>query len=136
MSHDLIGPWHPIAALLAGRELAIEEMQVAHLEFNDGSYIIFDRAGNPVDRGRYACDQAVLPWSLELYGDPTRGQGKVLHAIFEFGDDGLGSALLHLSYALDGGQRPASFDEAATPCHEPATDRLVIALQFRRLATA
>lgn len=111
-------------------------MQVAHLDFDADRYVIFDRAGAPVDRGRYVLDPAVKPWALDLHGDASAGLGKVLRAICELRDDGYGAKLLTLSYALDGGERPITFDEADQPCRSPDTDRLVIKLIFKRLSAS
>lgn len=136
MSRDLTGPWHPTAATLSGRALDVDEMQVAHLEFDADRYVIFDRAGASVDRGRYALDCRVKPWALDLHGDAGAGLGKCLRAICELHDDRFGAKSLTMSYTLDGGERPLSFTEADRPCQSPEKDRLVIKLVFKRLSAS
>jgi uncharacterized protein (TIGR03067 family) len=133
LSQDLRGPWHPIAAVLAGRPLDIAEMRVAHFEFDDLRYTIFDRAGTAVDQGYYELNQTVCPWSIDLNGDLGAAAGKKLQAICKLEDDGMGHDILHLSYALDGSHRPTSFVEAETLHSESDTERWVIAMQFKRL---
>lgn len=125
-----------MAATLSGRALDVAEMQVAHLDFDADRYVIFDRAGASVDRGRYALDSAVTPWALDLHGDTSAGLGKWLRAICELGNDGFGAKTLTMSYALDGGERPISFEEADLPCRSPDQDRLVIKLVFKRLSAS
>ncbi len=136
LSPNLVGDWHPIAAVLAGRELDVAEMRVAHLEFSGTQYTIFDRAGAAVDQGHYSLDVSVSPWSIDLHGSAGSGAGKLMQAICALSDDGMGGEILQLSYALDGGHRPSAFNEAETLSQSPQTERLVIALTFQRLSAS
>jgi uncharacterized protein (TIGR03067 family) len=132
LSQNLVGAWHPVAASVSGRELDVAEMQVAHLQFDDQRYVIFDRRGEPVNQGPYQLYLGTRPWLLDLLGEP-KSSAKSIAAICELESDQTGIDVLKICYALEGGERPSSFEQAQAFSGPEQIAHLYLTLTFRRL---
>jgi len=110
-----------VAASVAGRRLAVDELRVRYLLLQSGGYGIIDRSNHVVDGGRYRLNAACTPATMDIVGRTGAHAGRTLLAIYELHED-----QLTVCYDLEGRERPATM--RAQP------DRLLLRITYARAA--
>ena len=99
----LDGAWLPVAAYVAGAVLPVEELRIARLILEYGSYRILDHAQRVVDRGEMLLDMRAIPRAMNLVGIEGPNAGRTLLAIYE-----LSNELLSICYDMEQVVRPTT----------------------------
>lgn len=101
------GIWHPVSAVLGGRDFPKEVRESIVLKLNGDQYSVTVN-GSP-DKGTCTIDRSVTPHQMTIKGTVGPNQGKTLLAIFEISDKGL----LRVCYDLSGTAFPKEFKSPA-----------------------
>lgn len=101
------GTWHPVTAVMGGREFPKEIRESIVLKL-DGDQYSATVNGTP-DKGTCTIDASVTPHRMTIKGTVGPNQGKTLLAIFEISDKGL----LRVCYDLSGKVFPQEFKSPA-----------------------
>jgi uncharacterized protein (TIGR03067 family) len=102
------GTWKPVSVELGGEPLPEEVLDTMMLMLEGNSY--FMKAGEQLDRGTIAFDEAVTPLRMDITGTKGPNAGKHIPAIWRLEGD-----LLTICYGLEGESRPASFTTGKNP---------------------
>lgn len=115
----LTGSWLPVAAEVSGQLLAVDELRVARLNFEEDRYAIVDRRGQVVDAGTWRLGELGKPRCLDLIGSlgPNAGR-RVLAIIEQVGDR------LCLGYDMERERRPSSW--------RPEPEQLLLTITLMR----
>ncbi|MBL8814078.1 MAG: thermonuclease family protein [Planctomycetaceae bacterium] len=97
------GTWHPVSAVLGGRDFPKEVRESIVLKLSGDQYSVTVN-GTP-DKGTCTIDRTVTPHQMTIKGTVGPNQGKTLLAIFEISDKGL----LRVCYDLSGKEFPKEF---------------------------
>lgn len=119
---ELEGTWVPIAASVSGQELAVAELRVARLVFEQGEYRIIDRDDRVVDSGNYRIDDSIHPQQMDIIGRAGPNSGRAMLAIFELDGD-----RLTVCYDLERMERPAGM--------EAREDQLLLSITYERASS-
>lgn len=101
------GTWHPVTAVMGGREFPKEIRESIVLKLDGDQYSVTVN-GTP-DKGTCTIDASVTPHRMTIKGTVGPNQGKTLLAIFEISDKGL----LRVCYDLSGKVFPQEFKSPA-----------------------
>lgn len=101
------GTWHPVTAVMGGREFPKEVRESIVLKLDGDQYSVTVN-GTP-DKGTCTIDASVTPHRMTIKGTVGPNQGKTLLAIFEISDKGL----LRVCYDLSGNEFPQEFKSPA-----------------------
>lgn len=105
MSEPLLaGSWVPVAADVSGQPLAIEELRVARLRFDEEGYAIVDRDGTIVDAGTWELGTLGDPRAIDLIGNAGPNAGRRVLAIIAVDGD-----RLCLGYDMERDRRPSGW---------------------------
>lgn len=97
------GTWHPVTAVMGGREFPKEVRESIVLKLDGDQYSVTVN-GTP-DKGTCTIDASVTPHRMTIKGTVGPNQGKTLLAVFEISDKGL----LRICYDLSGKEFPKEF---------------------------
>ena len=120
--HRLEGAWVPVAASVAGRQLAVQELRVRYLLLEGGGYRIIDRTNQVVDGGRYLLNEELTPATMDIVGRTGLHAGRTLLAIYELCADEL-----TVCYDLEARERAAAMQPQEH-------DRLLLRITYARAA--
>lgn len=101
------GTWHPVTAVMGGRDFPKEVRESIVLKLSGDQYSVTVN-GTP-DKGTCTIDASVTPHRMTIKGTVGPNQGKTLLAIFEISDKGL----LRVCYDLSGKEFPQEFKSPA-----------------------
>lgn len=101
------GTWHPVTAVMGGREFPKEVRESIVLKLDGDQYSVTVN-GTP-DKGTCTIDDSLTPHRMTITGTVGPNQGKTLLAIFEVSEKGL----LRVCYDLSGKEFPQEFKSPA-----------------------
>lgn len=99
----LEGTWLPAEAMFGGRNWPDEERKAIKLVIADGKYTVTVHGQD--DKGTLKLDTKAKPAAMDIVGTDGPNKGKTFPAIYELSGD-----TLKICYALDGKERPGTFE--------------------------
>jgi uncharacterized protein (TIGR03067 family) len=115
----LEGTWRIVASEKDGQESPPGDVESMTYSVARDKYIV-RRRGEVVEEGRFRIDPTRRPRSIDAF--PTKPEGKIQRGIYEWGEDGTPSDLLHPSGQED---RPARFSTTEGTGHTLTTARRI-----------
>jgi len=99
----LNGWWKPDSAVMAGKELAPEELKPRYLALSNGKYML--NQGDQVDEGTYKIDESENPKTISFVVTKGDSKGKTTLGIYE-----LDKRTLRICFDVSGKTRPTKFE--------------------------
>lgn len=99
----LNGWWKPDRAVMAGKELAREELKPRFLELSNGKYML--NQGDQVDEGTYKIDESENPKTISFVATKGEAKGKTTLGIYE-----LSKGKLRICFDVSGKTCPTKFE--------------------------
>jgi uncharacterized protein (TIGR03067 family) len=99
----LNGWWKPDSAVIAGKEVAHEELKTRYLELSNGKYML--NQGDQVDEGTYKIDESENPKTITFVVTKGDTKGKTTLGIYE-----LDKRTLRICFDTSGKTRPTKFE--------------------------
>jgi uncharacterized protein (TIGR03067 family) len=99
----LEGTWLPSEAVFGGRSWPDEERKAIKLVIADGKYTVTVHGQD--DKGTLKLDTKAKPATMDIVGTDGPNKGRTIPAIYELSGD-----TLKICYALDGKERPGTFE--------------------------